>query len=332
MAPPPPPPLSNLTAAAQPAPAELAAQVKRVLRKETRARAWRMRSFYGLLLMAFALLVVFKYAPIWGVSISFLDFNFYDGILGSAWNDFAHFRRLFREPFFLRVFRNNVILSLLHLAITFPAPIVLALLLNEVRHTIYKRVVQSIGYLPHFMSWVVLAGILREFLSPSTGFAGWAFTQLGLDPVNWFANVETFRALLVGTAIWQSVGWGSILYLAALSGIDPQLYEAGAIDGSSRWQNAIHITLPSLVPVITILFLLRLGNFFEQSFEHVFMMYNEGVYEVGDIMETYIYRGGIQSGDHDYNTAVGLFQNVLGLALLIIVNQITRRYNDFSVW
>ena len=327
-----PPPLSNLTAAAQPAPAELAAQVKRVLRKETRARAWRMRSFYGLLLMAFALLVVFKYAPIWGVSISFLDFNFYDGILGSAWNDFAHFRRLFREPFFLRVFRNNVILSLLHLAITFPAPIVLALLLNEVRHTIYKRVVQSIGYLPHFMSWVVLAGILREFLSPSTGFAGWAFTQLGLDPVNWFANVETFRALLVGTAIWQSVGWGSILYLAALSGIDPQLYEAGAIDGSSRWQNAIHITLPSLVPVITILFLLRLGNFFEQSFEHVFMMYNEGVYEVGDIMETYIYRGGIQSGDHDYNTAVGLFQNVLGLALLIIVNQITRRYNDFSVW
>ena len=291
-----------------------------------------MRSFYGLLLMAFALLVVFKYAPIWGVSISFLDFNFYDGILGSAWNDFAHFRRLFREPFFLRVFRNNVILSLLHLAITFPAPIVLALLLNEVRHTIYKRVVQSIGYLPHFMSWVVLAGILREFLSPSTGFAGWAFTQLGLDPVNWFANVETFRALLVGTAIWQSVGWGSILYLAALSGIDPQLYEAGAIDGSSRWQNAIHITLPSLVPVITILFLLRLGNFFEQSFEHVFMMYNEGVYEVGDIMETYIYRGGIQSGDHDYNTAVGLFQNVLGLALLIIVNQITRRYNDFSVW
>lgn len=325
-----PPPVT--ATAAQPASAELAAQVKRVLRKQTRARAWRMRSFYGLLLPAFALLVVFKYAPIWGVSISFLDFNYYDGILGSTWNDFAHFRRLFREHFFLRVFRNTVILSLLHLAITFPAPIVLALLLNEVRRTIYKRVVQSISYLPHFVSWVVLAGILKEFLSPSTGFAGWAFTQLGWDPVNWFTQVETFRALLVGTAIWQSVGWGSILYLAALSGIDPQLYEAGAIDGSSRWQNAIHITLPSLVPVITVLFLLRLGNFFEHSFEQVFMMYNPVVYEVGDIMETYIFRVGIQGGDFDYATAVGLFQNVLGLALLIIVNQIIRRYNDFSVW
>lgn len=311
---------------------EVKADVKRILRKQTRARAWRMRSFYGLLLMAFALLAVFKYAPMWGVSISFLDFNFWDGILGSSWNDFAHFRRLFRDPFFLRVFRNNIVLSLLHLAITFPAPIVLALLLNEVRHTFYKRTVQSIGYLPHFMSWVVLSGILFEFLSPSTGFAGWLFTRLGLDPVNWFTSVETFRGLLVGTAIWQSVGWGSIIYLAALSGIDPQLYEAGAIDGTSRWQNAVHITLPSLVPVITILFLLRLGNFFEQSFEHVFMMYNPVVYEVGDIMETYIYRSGIQDGDFDYTTAVGLFQNVLGLVLLVIVNQITRRYNDFSVW
>ena len=305
---------------------------KRVLRRQRRARAWRMRSFYGLLLMALALLMVFKYAPMWGVSISFLDFNYFDGLAGSSWNDFAHFRRLFREPFFLRVFRNNVVLSLLHLAITFPAPIVLALLLNEVRHSFYKRIVQSIGYLPHFMSWVVLAGILQEFLSPSTGFAGWLFTQLGLDPVNWFTRVETFRGLLVGTSIWQSVGWGSILYLAALSGIDPQLYEAGAIDGTSRWQNALHITLPSLVPVITVLFLLRLGNFFEQSFEHVFMLYNPAVYEVADIMETYIYRVAIQDGDPDYPTAIGLFQNVLGLVLLVIVNQITRRYNDFSVW
>ena len=320
------------TTAASPTPAELQARVKLVLRKQTRSRAWRMRSFYGLLLMAFALLIVFKYAPVWGVSISFLDFNYYDGILGSPWNDFAHFRRLFRDPFFVRVFRNNIVLSLLHLGITFPAPIVLALLLNEVRNTIFKRTVQSIGYLPHFMSWVVLAGILREFLSPSTGFAGWLFTQLGLDTVNFFNSVEMFRGLLVGTQIWQSVGWGSIIYLAALSSIDPQLYEAGAIDGTSRWQNAIHITLPSLVPVITILFLLRLGNFFEQSFEQVFMLYTPVVYEVGDIMETYIYRGGIQNSDYDYNTAVGLFQNVLGLALLVIVNQITRRHSEFSVW
>ena len=326
--------LSSTTAPSPdpPAPAQLQADVKRVLRKQTRVRAWRMRSFYGLLLMAFALLAVFKYAPVWGVSISFLDFNYYDGILGSAWNDLAHFRRLFREPLFVRVFRNNVVLALLHLGITFPAPIVLALLLNEVRHTIYKRTIQSIAYLPHFMSWVVLAGILREFLSPNTGFAGWLFTQLGLDPVNFFNSVETCRGLLVGTAIWQSVGWGSIIYLAALSAVDPQLYEAGAIDGTSRWQNAIHISLPSLAPVITILFLWRLGNFMEQSFDQVFMMITPVVYEACDIMETYIYRGGIQNSDFDYNTAVGLFQNVLGLALLVIVNQIVRRNSEYSMW
>ena len=325
--------LSSTTAPSPdpPAPAHLQADVKRVLRKETAVRAWRMRSFYGLLLMAFALMVVLKYVPMWGVAISFLDFNYFEGLAGATWNDFAHFRRLFAEPLFYRVLRNNMVLALLQLGIVFPAPIVLALLLNEVRHTIFKRTIQSISYLPHFMSWVVLATILREFLSPSTGFAGWLFTQLGLDPINWFASLELCRGLLVGTSIWQSVGWGSILYLAALSSVDPQLYEAGAIDGASRWQNAIHITLPAMVPVITILFLLRLGNFIEQSFEHVFMMTTPVVYEACDIMETYIYRGGILNNDPDYFAAVGLFQNVLGVALLVIAARITRRYTEFSV-
>ena len=324
--------LSPTTTATRPsAPEQLQADVKRVLRKQTLVRAWRMRSFYGLLFMAFALMVVLKYLPMWGVAISFLNFNYFDGLAGATWNDFAHFRRLFAEPLFYRVFRNNVVLALLQLGIAFPAPIVLALLLNEVRHTIYKRTIQSISYLPHFMSWVVLATILREFLSPSTGFAGWLFTQLGLDPINWFASVELCRGLLVGTNIWQSAGWGSILYLAALSSVDPQLYEAGAIDGASRWQNAIHITLPSLVPVITILFLLRLGNFVEQSFEHVFMMTTPVVYEACDIMETYIYRGGILNNDPDFFSAVGLFQNVLGVVLLVIAALITRRYNEYSI-
>ena len=324
--------ISSTTTATRPsAPEQLQADVKRVLRKQTLVRAWRMRSFYGLLFMAFALMVVLKYLPMWGVAISFLNFNYFDGLAGATWNDFAHFRRLFAEPLFYRVFRNNVVLALLQLGIAFPAPIVLALLLNEVRHTIYKRTIQSISYLPHFMSWVVLATILREFLSPSTGFAGWLFTQLGLDPINWFASVELCRGLLVGTNIWQSAGWGSILYLAALSSVDPQLYEAGAIDGASRWQNAIHITLPSLVPVITILFLLRLGNFVEQSFEHVFMMTTPVVYEACDIMETYIYRGGILNNDPDFFSAVGLFQNVLGVVLLVIAALITRRYNEYSI-
>ena len=198
------------------------AAYRRVLKRQTIARAIRMRPIYLLLLLSMTLLVVFKYGPIYGLIIAFKDYNFYDGALGSPWNDFAHFKRLFKDPFFLRVFFNTFWLSVLRLVFGFPCPIILALLLNEVRVSLYRRVVQTISYLPHFISWVILAGILTEVLSPQRGIIAHFYTLLGMEPVHWLTNKATFRGLLVVTGIWQGIGWSSIVYLAALSSIDPR--------------------------------------------------------------------------------------------------------------
>ena len=315
-----------------PTQAELSQIYKKTLRRQTWNRAIRLRSFYGLTLSALVLLIIFKYLPMWGVSISFVDYSYFKGLFGSPWNDFEHFRRLFNDVFFLRIFRNTVVFALLRMAIAFPAPIILALLLNELRATGYKRVVQSISYLPHFMSWVVLSGIIREVISPTRGAVGYIFTLLGWEPINWLTFTPTFRYFIVGVDIWQSVGWGTIIYLAALSSIDPGLYESAAIDGANRWKQAIHITLPGLVPVITVLFLLRVGNLIESGFEQIWVFYSPVVYEVADVFETYMLREGIIGGRYDYTTAIGLFQNVVGIVLLVIGNQIIRRYNEYGVW
>ena len=228
--------------------------------------------------------------------------------------------------------RNTVILAVLRIIFAFPAPIILALLLNEVRADPYKRVVQSISYLPHFMSWVVLGGIIKELLSTQRGVVPYIMEQLGMEPYPILTTPETFRALIIVVSIWQGVGWGTIVYLAALSGVDPQLYESAAIDGTNRWQNAIHITLPALVPVIVILFLLGVGNILEFGFDVIFNLYNSNVYEVVDVFETLVYRSGIEDGQYSYGTAVQLFQNVVGLIVLIGVNQIVRRHSEYGVW
>ena len=272
------------------------AAYRRVLKRQTIARAIRMRPVYLLLLLSMTLLVVFKYGPIYGLIIAFKDYNFYDGALGSPWNDFAHFKRLFKDPFFLRVFFNTFWLSVLRLVFGFPCPIILALLLNEVRVSLYKRVVQTISYLPHFISWVILAGILTEILSPQRGIIAHFYTLLGMEPVHWLTNKATFRGLLVVTGIWQGIGWSSIVYLAALSSIDPGLYESASIDGANRWQKTLSITLPSLIPVMTILFLIQIGHILDESFAQIFNLYNPLVYSVADVFDTYIYRSGIEGG------------------------------------
>jgi putative aldouronate transport system permease protein len=320
-----PPPAAHLSTA------ELKPDIKRVLRKQTRARAWRMRSFYGLLLMAFALLAVFKYAPIWGVSISFLNFNFYDGILGSAWNDFAHFRRLFRDPFFLRVFRNNIILSLLHLSITFPAPIVLALLLNEVRHLLFKRSIQTVTYFPHFLSWVVYGGIMVLFIGPG-GAVPEGMEAIGLKVPALLVNPRYFRTILVITNIMKEFGWAAIVYLAAIASIDPSIYEAAMVDGANRLQQARYITLPGLRGVMGIVFILSMGNILEAGFEQVFVMYNPAVFSVGDILDTYIYRIGLVDGRFSLATAVGLFRSVIAAIMIVLANYILRRADQPTLW
>ena len=291
-----------------------------------------MRHAYSLLALALGLLVVFKYIPIYGVIIAFKDFNFQRGMLHSPWNNFEHFRWLFQDPFFYRTLFNTFYISVLRIIFSFPAPIILALLLNEVRLTPFKRITQTVSYLPHFISWVILAGILTEVLSPQRGIIAYLWTQLGLEPVNWLVQRSTFRGLLVATGIWQGVGWGSIIYLAALSSVDPTLYEAASIDGANRFHLARYISLPSLVPAIVILFLLQVGNILEESFQQIFNLYNPLVYKVADVFSTYIYRSGIEEARYGYTTAVGLFQNTVGVVVLIAANRVIRRFSEYAIW
>lgn len=311
---------------------ELAKRYKVILRRQTLRRFVRMRSFYVLLSLSLGLLVLFKYAPIYGALIAFKDFHVTKGILGSPWNDFAHFKRLTTDPFFLRVVWNTFWLSVLRIIFAFPAPVILALLLNEVRSAVYKRVAQSISYLPHFMSWVVLGGIFREVLSPQRGIVGYLFDLVGLEPVAWLTNVPTFRALLVVTGIWQGVGWGTIVFLAALSSVDPELYESAEIDGAGRFAKAVRITIPAMAPVIVILLLLQVSKVLDEGFDQIFNLYNDLVLPVADVIDTYIYRSGIVDGQYEYTAAVGLFRNVAGLIIVLAVNEAVRRRSEYGLW
>ena len=322
----------TLSSATHEEPAADPKATRRFDRRQTLERAWRMRPFYALLVPAVTLLVVFKYVPMYGVGIAFVDYNIVKGILGSTWNNFKWFSWVFNDYFFWRVLRNTVILSLLRLAIGFPAPIILALLLNEIRNDPYKRAVQSVSYLPHFLSWVVLGGLVRELLSMQAGAVPYLMALVGLEPISFLTNIPTFRALLVVTGIWQGVGWGSIIYLAALSGIDPELYESASVDGANRMQMALRVTLPALIPVMTILLLLQIGNILEQGWDQIFNLYNDVVVSVSDVFETLVYRSGIEGAKYSYATAINLFQNVVGFVLLIAANQIVRRYNEYSIW
>lgn len=310
------------------------ADYRRVLRRQTIARALRMRPVYLLLSISLAMVILWRYVPIYGLSLAFKDFSLHDGWLGSPWNGFDHFERLLTDPFFGRALFNTVYISILRILFAFPAPIIMALLLNEMRSPWYKRTVQSVSYLPHFVSWVILGGILAEILNVKRGPIAWTFVQLGLEPINWLTHAPTFRGLLVVTGIWQSVGWGTILYLAALSSVDPNLYEAAEIDGANRLRKALHVTLPALAPVITILLLLQVGHLFDDSFEQVFNMANASVMAKADIFGTLIYRSGVVNAQYDYTIAVGLFQNVAGLIVLLFANWVIRRigYGAYGLW
>ena len=278
------------------------------------------------------LLFIFQYVPMYGVLISFVDYRWGKGVFGSPWNNFAHFRLIFDHPYFGRIIFNTVYISVLRIIFGFPAPIVLALLLNEIGNRVFKRTIQTISYFPHFISWVILAGILIEILSPTRGPVGYIFTLIGWEPIDWLTYEPTFRGMLVVTGIWKEVGWGAIVYLGALSSIDPNLYESAAMDGANRFQRAVHITLPSLIPVITILFLLSLGNILSAGFEQIFNLYNPLVYAVSDVLDTYIYRVGLMQAEYGLGAAFGLFKNVVALMLIFGVNAIVRRFSEYGLW
>nr|WP_317987059.1 ABC transporter permease subunit [Sutcliffiella rhizosphaerae] len=276
--------------------------------------------------------IIYKYVPMWGIVIAFQDYSVFAGIQGSEWVGFKHFERMFQSEEFYRIFSNTLLISLYKLFWGFPAPIIVALMLNELRNMMYKRTVQTIIYMPHFLSWVIVGGIMMNLLGPSTGIVNTFIQFLGFEPIYFIADDSWFRTVLVTSDLWKSVGWGTILYLAALAGINPQLYEAATVDGASKWQQTWHITLPSLLPTIVILFILQMGNILEVGFEQVFILLNPLVYNVGDVFETYVYRVGVTQGQFSYTTAVGLFKSVIALILVVAANKIAKKLGQNGIW
>lgn len=275
---------------------------------------------------------IFAYGPLYGIQLAFKDYRILDGIAGSPWAGLKHFEYMFNgSPDFLRVLRNTVVLSAYHIVFGFPAPIVFALLLNEIRLHAFKRILQTLSYLPHFLSWVILSGILFTILSPSQGVVNHVLQTVGLDPIYFLGDPRYFPFSLVVSGIWKEVGWGAIIYLAALTSIDPQQYEAAVIDGAGRWKQMIHITLPGLLPVIAIMFILRIGGILDAGFDQVLNLYTPSVYSVSDIIDTYVYRLGLTQMQFSLTAAVGLFKNVIAFALVLLTNYLVKRAGQESL-
>lgn len=295
-------------------------------------RDFRLNKYlYLMMIPVIAYYVIFHYGPMYGAIIAFKDFSPVKGILGSDWVGLKHFEEFFGSYYFLRVLKNTVLISLYTLIFEFPAPIILALLINEVRRRRFKRVVQTITYMPYFISLVVICGIITDFTN-ADGLINRLFMLLGYDGQAMLQKPELFRPIYVLSEIWQRIGWESIIYIAALMSIDLEQYEAARIDGASRLKQMFYITLPGLVPVITIMFILRIGNLLNVGFEKIILLYNPITYETADVISTFVYRKGLLEFGWSYSSAVGLFNSVINLALLISANYISRKVNENSLW
>jgi putative aldouronate transport system permease protein len=296
----------------------------------------KYKVFYLLALPGLLYFLVFHYVPMLGVIIAFKNFSPLlgaKGIFTSPWVGFEHFERLFQSHYFVRILTNTIVISGLKLLFGFPAPIVLALLINEVRRLAFKRFVQTISYLPHFLSWVVVAGMLSLFLSPTLGIAGDVLRLFGMNSDIMFLGSNVyFRSVLVASYVWKEIGWASIIYLAAINGISPHLYEAATIDGASRWKQMLHITLPSIRNIISIILILNIGHLLDAGFEQIFLLYSPAVYETGDIIDTYVYREGLIGLNYSFASAVGLFKSVIAMILIVSANRIAKRMETESLW
>lgn len=291
--------------------------------------AYKHRWSYVLVLPALIILLLFHYFPMYGIQLAFKDFAVRKGIMGSPWVGMKHFEVLLNSQVFLRALGNTLIISIYKLLFGFPSAIIFALMLNEMRSDKFKRVAQTVSYMPHFISWIVLGGIVKDLLSPSTGIINYFVTTLGGNAKHFIIEPDYFRGILVITGIWKEVGWQSIIYLAAIAGISTELYEAAAIDGASRLRIIRHIIIPELMAVMSIQFILQLGGILNAGFDQVFNLYNELVYVKGDIIDTYVYRIGLQGQmQYSLSTAVGLFKNCVGLILVITTNAIVRRLGE----
>ncbi|BFH67549.1 MAG: ABC transporter permease subunit [Paenibacillus dendritiformis] len=289
---------------------------------------------YLLMLPGILYYIIFKYVPMYGIIIAFQDFSIGKGILGSKFVGLKHFIEFFYvTPDSWKLIRNTIMLNVYDLLFHFPSPIILAILFHELRNKWFKGFVQSVSYMPHFLSTVVIAGILVTFLSPTTGVVNHLLVKVfGMEPMMFLGLPEWFRTIYVGSEIWQKIGWGTILYLAAIAGINPTLYEAAKMDGANRFQQIRHITLVGMLPVMIVLFVLTLGHFMETGFQKILLLYNSMNYETSDVINTFVYRRGILDADFSFATAVGLFQSVIGLILVVAANRIVRKYSETSLW
>lgn len=292
-------------------------------------REWQI---YLMLIPTLVWFIVFLYKPMYGLQIAFKDYSIFRGVANSPWIGWEHFTYLFDNDQFIRAVWNTIKISALNLIFGFPAPIILALMFNEILHATYKRTAQTIVYLPHFISSVIIAGIVITAFSPSVGIVNTVLGWLGFDPVYFLTKPEWFRPIFVGTGIWQEAGFGSIVFLAAIAGVNPSLYESAVVDGANRWQMIWKITLPSILPTIIIMLIIRIGNIMEVSFELIILLYQPATYETADVVNTFIYRQGLQSGQYDFAAAAGLFNAVVAFVLVMAANSLSRRYSRTSLW
>lgn len=291
----------------------------------------RDKWLYLLLLPGIVFLIIFRYIPIFGNVIAFMDYNPYDASQ-NVWVGLKHFQDLLTRPQFLQVFGNTLYISILKMVCGFPVPIILALMMNEMKNLKFKKVAQTLLYLPNFISWVVLAGLIMNMLDPDTGLVTSIINSISGEQVQVLTDTRYFVPMLIVTDIYKGAGWGTIIYFAALSGIDPQLYEAAEIDGARKWKQLLHITLPSITPTIVVMLILSCNNIVNAGFDQIFMLYSALVFSVADIIDTYVYRIGIQNADYSFSTAAGLFKSVIALVMILIVNTVAKKTGNEGIW
>lgn len=295
-------------------------------------RVYRDRYLLLLFLPCLIYYILFKYVPMWGVLISFKDFKPFIGFMGSDWVGLKHYENFFSNPDAWRIIRNTLFLGVYSLVWCFPFPIIFALALNEVTRTRFKKFVQTISYMPHFLSAVVVCGMLVSFLSPIRGIINTIITMFGGEAINFLSSPAWFRTIYVASEVWQTLGWGAIVYLAAISNVDPQYYEAAKLDGASRLRQIWSITLPCIAPTVATMLILRVGSILEVGLEKVLLLYSPAIYETSDIIATYVYRQGMVSGNMSYASAIGLFSSIINLVLLVTANYFSKKFSDTGLF
>lgn len=293
---------------------------------------FKNRYLYLLALPGLLFFLIFKYIPMFGVVIAFQNYSPFQGIAGSDWVGFQHFQRFFSNPDFMLLFRNTMGINLLNLTLFFPLPIIVALFLNEIRIEGYKKLIQTVVYMPHFLSWVIISGLTFLLFSKGNGLVNQIIASMGGEKIDVLTNPDTFWIMIVLQSIWKEAGWGTIIFLAAIASVDPGLYEAARMDGAGRLRQIWHVTLPAIRGVIITMLILRLGHMMDVGFEQIFMMYNGAVSQVAEVFDTYVYTVGVKQGQFSYSTAAGLFKSVVGLTLVILSNKLAKKFGEEGVY